>query len=189
MNEAPLEINIAANRRARKWSTGELLARTVWEIVRTPLFAWTPRPLWGWRRILLRLFGARIGHSVHIFPSVKIALPWNLIIEDEAAIGDGAILYNLGMISIGTKATVSQYAHLCAGTHDYQLSEMPLLKLPISIGAGAWICADAFVGPGITIGAFAVLGARAVAVKDVPDGVIAVGHPARIVGPRQTRSV
>jgi putative colanic acid biosynthesis acetyltransferase WcaF len=185
MHDAPHEIDIAANRRARKWSARELMGRAIWEIVRTPLFAWTPRPLWTWRRALLRLFGAQIGRSVHIFPSVKIAVPWNLRIDDEAAIGDGAILYNLGMISIGSRATVSQYAHLCAGTHDYRLPDMPLLKPPISIGAGTWICAEAFVGPGVTIGDRAVVAARAVVVHNVDAEMVVAGNPARVVGVRK----
>lgn len=176
--------DIVANRRASKWSKRELAARAVWEVLRGPLFAWTPRPLWGWRRSILRLFGASIGRQVHVHPTVKITIPWNVCIGDEAAVGDYAIIYSLGPISIGERATISQNAHLCAGTHDYRRSNMPLLKPPIAIGAGVWVCADAFVGPGVTIGAQSIVGARAVVTKDVPARVIVVGNPARIVAPR-----
>jgi putative colanic acid biosynthesis acetyltransferase WcaF len=116
---------------------------------------------------MLRLFGAKIGRSVHIYPSVRIAIPWNLTVKDEVGIGNGVILYSLGPIDIGSRATVSQFAHLCAGTHDYTRADMLLIKSPISVGDGAWICADAYVGPGITVGEFAVVGARAVVVKPV----------------------
>jgi putative colanic acid biosynthesis acetyltransferase WcaF len=177
-------LDIAANRAARKWSRKALIARALWELLSLPLFAWTPRPLWAWRRIVLRLFGAHVGRSVHVCPSVRIAVPWNLTVEDEAAVGDRAILYSLGPIRIGKCATVSQYAHLCAGTHDHTRLDLPLLKPPIVIGDGAWICADAFVGPGVTIGELAVVGARAVVVRDVPARAIVVGNPARPVGER-----
>lgn len=171
-------LNINANRTMKKWTRKELIGRVVWELI-SFLFFWpSPRPLWGWRRVLLRLFGARIGNNVHIFPSVKIAIPWNLEIGDYAAIGDGAILYNLGQISIGERSTISQHAHLCAGTHDHTDLSMPLLKTPIKIEADAWICADAFVGPGVIVGHGAVVGARAVAVRDIDRFVIAVGNPA-----------
>lgn len=178
------EFDIAANRRARKWSRRELLRRALWELLRFPFFACVPRPLWAWRRSVLRLFGARIGRDVHVYPSVRIAIPWNLAIGDQSAIGDGAIIYSLGKISIGRQVTISQYAHLCAGTHDFRRPDMPLLKPPIAIGAGAWICADAFVGPGVTIGPMTVVGARAVVLKNVAANTIVAGNPARVIGER-----
>lgn len=175
-------LDIRENRRARKWSHWELLARGAWELLRAPLFRWTPRPLWGWRRWVLKAFGARVGRDVHVSPSVQIAIPWNLTIGDEAAVGEGAILYSLGPIEIGPRTTVSQYAHLCAGSHDYHRRDFPLLKAPIAIGEGAWICADAFIGPGVCVGAYSVVGARAVLVKDAPAGMVFAGNPARCIG-------
>jgi putative colanic acid biosynthesis acetyltransferase WcaF len=118
---APAGLDIAANRAARKWSRKELAGRLLWDLA-APVFALSPRPLWGLRRALLRAFGARIGRNVHILPSVRITIPWNLDIGDEAAVGEGAILYALGPIRIGRQATISQYAHLCAGTHDFNRS-------------------------------------------------------------------
>lgn len=176
--------NVRANRSARKWSRKELLGRAVWEIVRTPLFRWTPRPLWGWRRGVLRLFGARIGSDVHVFPSVRIAVPWNLTLEDECAIGDGAILYALGPIFVGRGATISQFAHLCAGTHDHLRADLPLVKSTIVIGPGVWVCADAFIGPNVAVGELSIVGARAVVVKDVPPRSIVGGNPARRISER-----
>jgi len=182
---APLAVDIAANRASRKWSRKELIARVLWDFLSFPLFLWTARPFWAWRRFVLRLFGAQIGRDVHIYPNVRIAVPWNLEIADEAAVGDRAILYSLGLIRIEKGATISQNAHLCAGTHDHTRPDLPLLKLPIVIGTGAWICADAFVGPGVTIGELSVVGARAVAVRDVPARAIVAGNPARRVGERK----
>jgi len=180
----PLEVDIAANRAAAKWTPTEMVRRVLWELLRRPLFAWTPRPFWAWRRAVLRLFGARVGREVHFHPTVRIAIPWNLRVDDYAAVGDFVILYSLGVITIGKAATISQYAHLCAGSHDYRQRSLPLLKPPIRIGAGAWVCADAFVGPGVAVGDMAVVGARAVAVRDVPEGAIVAGNPARVVGRR-----
>ena len=108
----------------------------------------------------------------------------DLQIGDNASIGDGAIIYSLGSIYIGDDATVSQYAHLCAGTHDFRDASMTLLKQSISVGNGAWVCADAFVGPGVTVGSMAVVGACAVVVRNVDDNKVVVGNPARVVGDR-----
>lgn len=176
-------IDVATNRRARKWSRSELAARVLWCCVR-PAFALSPRPFWGWRRLLLRLFGAQIGRDVHIFPSVRIVIPWTLDIGDAAAVGDGVTLYSLGPIRIGPRATISQGAHLCAGTHDWRDPKMTLMKPPIEIGADAWVCADAFIGPDVRIGDGAIVGARAVVMKTVEPRTIVAGNPAQEIGVR-----
>ena len=177
-------VDIAANRAARKWTGRELIGRVAWSLAE-PLFRLSPRVLWGWRRWLLRRFGARIGPDVQIYPSVRITIPWNLDIGAQSAVGDRAILYALGPITLGARVTVSQGAHLCAGTHDWRRPDMALLKPPIAIGDDAWICADAFVGPGVTVGAGAVLGARGVAMRDIAPWTVVAGNPARQIGYRE----
>ena len=169
-------VDVTRNRRVRSWTMRENIVRVLWAVVQ-PTFRFSPRPLWGWRRAMLRAFGARVGAQVHVHPTVRITMPWHLRIDAQAAVGDRVSLYALGQIHIGARAAVSQNAHLCAGTHDWRDPSRPLLKTPISIGADAWVCADAFVGPGVRIGAGAILGARAVAMKDVPAGYIGVGNP------------
>jgi putative colanic acid biosynthesis acetyltransferase WcaF len=181
-----LSLEVAANRNTRKWSRKELAGRVLWSLA-SPLFRLSPRPLWSWRRFLLRAFGARVGREVHLFPTVRITIPWNLSLGDGCAFGDRVILYALGPIRIGARTTVSQGAHLCAGSHDWRDPKMPLLKLPIEVGDDAWICADAFIGPGIRIGTYAIIGARAVVMKDVAEAAIVVGNPATVVSFRKRR--
>lgn len=173
--------DVAGTRRERNWSTRELIGRALWALVSALLFAWTPRHMWAWRRMILRTFGASIGMNVHIYPTVRIAVPWHISIGDYSAVGDQAILYSVGFITIGDRVTISQHAHLCAGTHDHTKPTMPVLKQPITIENDVWICADAFVGPGVRIGAHSIVGARAVAVRDVPVGAIVGGNPARLI--------
>lgn len=176
-------LDVARNRAARKYSTSENLKRILWACAR-PFFRWSPRPFFGWRRFLLRLFGAKIGRRVNVYSSVVITMPWNLEIGDWSSVGEDVLVYNLGHITIGAKVTISHRAHLCAGTHDHTQPTLPLLKPPITVESQAWICADAFVGPNVTIGEGTVVGARAVVVKPVPPWVIVVGNPSRIIGPR-----
>jgi len=171
-----IHIDVTTNRGTRKWSGQVQAARILWALCQ-PLFRFSPRPMWGWRAWLLRRFGADVGKNVHVYPSVRITMPWQLRIDDYAAVGDHAILYALGPIHIGARATISQYAHLCAGSHDWRDPARPLLRPPIHIGADAWICADAFVGPGVVIGERAILGARAVAMKNLAPGLIGTGNP------------
>jgi putative colanic acid biosynthesis acetyltransferase WcaF len=175
--------DIEGNRRAQSYTIHEQRARVIWSIGRA-VFWLTPRPCFGWRRALLRLFGAEVGSQVNLYPSALIYYPWNLRIGDWSSIGEWALIYNLGMISIGQRSTISQRAHLCAGTHDYRDPTMPLLKPPIQVADDAWICADAFVGPGVSIGEGAIVGARAVVTKNVLPWTVVVGNPARCVKER-----
>jgi len=174
------ELDIIANRRAVKYPPVVQMKRVMWGFMR-PLFRFSPRIFFGWRRFLLRIFGAQIGKGVHIYNTATIYFPWNLNIGDWSCVGEYAFIYNLAAISIGSKTTISQRAHLCAGTHDYTKSDFPLVKTPITIGDKAWICADAFVGPGINIGEGALVGARAVVVKDVGPWKVVAGNPARVI--------
>ena len=173
-------VDVSANRAARKWTRREQAGRVLWALA-TPLFRLSPRPLWGWRRALLRAFGARVGRDVHVFSTARITIPWNLTLGDSCAVGDRAILYALGPITIGARATVSQGSHLCAGTHDLSRPDRALVKPPIMIGSDAWVAADAFVGPNVTVGEGAVVGARAVVMKDVEPRHVVVGNPAKSI--------
>lgn len=170
-------LNIPENRATRKYTSQELAARLLWSVGRL-VFRLIPRPMFGARRWMLRRFGAKVGKNVHVYPSATIYFPWNLEIGDDSAIGEHALIYNLGKVSIGQRSTVSQRAHLCGGSHDIHDPAMPLLKLPIEIQDDSWVCADAFVGPGTTVGRGAVVGARAVVTKDVDEWTVVAGNPA-----------
>ena len=84
-------LDIEQNRRARKYSSGEMIRQVMWKVAQ-PLLRLSPRPSFGWRRFLLRRFGAKIGRGVHIYPSATIDFPWNLGAGDESAIGEHAIV-------------------------------------------------------------------------------------------------
>ncbi len=176
-------MDISAHRASSGYSRGELVGRVLWGCVR-PLFARSPRFCYGWRNALLRLFGARIGRGVRIYPSAEIFLPWQIQIENDVTIGWNVRFYSLGRITIGARTIVSQGAHLCAGTHDATRADFPLQRMPITIGSDVWIAAEAFIGPGVTVGAGSVVGARAVVVEDVPQWQMVAGNPARVIKPR-----
>lgn len=181
------ESNIQLRRRTKKYSRKEIAGRGLWAAAQI-VFRFTPRPLWGWRNSLLRLFGARIGTGVRIYPSVRIQLPWNLSFGDDATVGDNVILYALGPIEIGARSTISQGAHLCAGTHDFESRAFTLLKQKIFVGEEVWICADAFIGPDVHIEDGCVIGARAVVMKSLDSWSIVVGNPARVIRKRNKLS-
>jgi putative colanic acid biosynthesis acetyltransferase WcaF len=174
---------IDVNRQVRNYSRGILLKRGLWAVVR-PAFRYSPRICFGWRRFLLRLFGASIGRKVNIYNSARIYMPWNLEIGDWSSIGEEAFIYNLGRVTIGKSVTISPRAYLCAGTHDHKKSSMPLIFSPITIGDQAWICTDAFIGPNVTVGEGAVVAARGVVTKHVEPWDIVAGNLAKSIGKR-----
>ena len=177
------DLDIRKNRENRKYSKKEMILRILWGFS-SLLFRFSPRPLYGWRRFVLRLFGARIGEHVHIYNSAVIYMPWNLEVGNWSSIGEHAYVYNLGKVSIGEKATISHRAHICAGTHDYSRADLPLQKPPVAISDQVWVCADAFVGPGVVVGEGAIVGARAVVTKDVLPWTVVAGNPARVIKQR-----
>lgn len=160
----------------------------LWWIVQSTLFAMSPQALFGWRRWLLRLFGATIGEGVFIRPSVRVTYPWKLKVGDHCHIGDEVVLYTLGEIEIGDCVVVSQRSYICTGSHDYTSPTFDIYARKIVIEPEAWVATDVFVAPGIRIGSGAVVGARSSVFSDVPPGVIAVGSPARVVGTRQMKA-
>jgi putative colanic acid biosynthesis acetyltransferase WcaF len=61
---------------------------------------------------------------------------------------------------------------------------MVLLRPAIRIGSDCWIAAEAFVGPAVTIGDGAILGARGVTFSDLEPWTIYVGNPAKPIRKR-----
>lgn len=160
----------------------------LWWIVQSLLFHPSPQVLYGWRRFLLRCFGARIGKGVLIRPSATITYPWKLTIGDWSWVGDHATLYTLGEITIGDNTVISQHCYLCAGSHDYTRVTFDLYAKAIRVEPEAWLAAGVFVGPGVTVGRGAVVGARSVVLRDVPAGMVCAGNPLRILHARRTEA-
>lgn len=169
------------------WTFKEKVGRAIWMVVGKTIFRISFHNWYRFRAALLRLFGAHIGKGVAIRPSANIEVPWMLHIEDDASVGDHAILYCLGPIRIGARSIISQFAHLCAGTHDHTDHTFRLLRSPVTIGEDVWIGADAFIGPGVTIGSLSVVGARSSTYKDLGERQVFVGNPAKPIKERVLR--
>lgn len=165
----------------------ERMLETLWDLVGQPLMRVTFHNWYGTRRTLLRLFGAKVDPTARIRPSARISYPWRLSVGRHTAIGDHAILFCLGPITIGDRCTISQYAHLCSGTHDYTTKSMDLVTRPITIEDDAWIAADVFVGPGVTIGRDTLVGARSTVFHSLPPRMICGGDNAKPIRPREIR--
>jgi len=168
-------------------SFGNKVARVAWGLVWLFLFRPTPTLLHAWRAWLLRAFGARIGRGVKVFPSTRVWAPWQLTMDEFSTLSPDVDCYCVAPVKIVSHATVSQYAFLCTATHDVTDPHMRLVTAAITVGDQAWVCAGAYVGPGVTIGQGGGVGARAVVTKDVPPWMIVAGSPARVIRQRVIR--
>lgn len=160
----------------------------LWWIVQATAFRWSPQVMYGWRRFLLRIFGAKIGHAVMIRPTAEITYPWRLTIGDHTWIGDHATLYTLGEIHIGDNTCISQHCYLAAAGHDYTRPTFDIFGSKIVIEQEVWLATGVFVAPGITVGRGAVVGACSVVAKDIPAMTISAGNPAKVLRQRPSSS-
>lgn len=172
-----------------KFSLSNKVARAAWNLCRVVLF----RPFVfnffnPWRLFVLRLFGARIASNAMVYASAQIWAPWNLTMGEHACLGPAVDCYNQGHITIGAHTTVSQKSYLCASSHDIRDPKHRLVLKPIVIADQAWVAADAFIGPGVSIGQGAVVAARAAVFDDVAPWTIVRGNPAICVGRREMRA-
>lgn len=159
--------------------------RLVWGIIWALFFRTTPRwCLYGWRRFLLRCFGATIGKGCKIDPSCRIWAPWNLELGDLVAIAEGVDCYSVDKIVLGSKVAISQRAFLCTASHDISSLKHPLIHRPIVINDHAWVCSQAIIYPGVTLGEGAVVAAGSVVTKSVADWEVVGGNPAKFIKKR-----
>lgn len=179
--------NIKSREGGATFSFRHRFFRFGWNLSWRLLGAWTPTQLHAWRRMLLCLFGARLHPTAKVYPGVQVWYPPHLEMGPYACIGPGVICYSMAPVKLDAYALVSQRAHLCAGTHDVDDPDFQLVTKPIHLQANAWVAAEAFVGPGVTVGEGAVLGARAVTFKNLEPWTIYIGSPAKAVRARHSR--
>jgi len=166
------------------YSREEYKKKYLWMIVYHLVYKMMPRRSRKTRVRILRAFGATIDDTVILRPSAVIWHPWLLTMGANSCLADGVTIYNLGPVFIGEHTVISQNTYVCAGSHDYTQPNLPLTRPTIRIGSGVWVCASAFIGPGVTIGDNAIVGAASVVTKDVQANMIVSGNPAKVVKER-----
>ena len=156
----------------------------LWWIFQSTIFACSPQFMYKWRVFLLRSFGARVGDNVLIRPSARITFPWKVRIGNDSWIGDDVVIYSLGDIDIGNDVVISQRSYICSATHDHSTPSFDMLRKAIKIEDQSWLATDVFVGPGVSIGEGAVIGARSSVFKDVPAYTVSIGSPCIVISDR-----
>lgn len=183
MTKAPFQVRREPGSQS-PWPLRQRVKAVLWEVTWTLLCRWTPKPANPWRLLILRWFGATLHGTPFVHQRARIQLPWNVELHDRSCVGDRTSLYSLDRITLRRGASVAQEAYLCAGTHDLDVPDWPLLTAPIEVGEGAFIGARAFVLPGVSIGPRAVVGAASVVTGSVDADTVLAGNPARVVRSR-----
>jgi putative colanic acid biosynthesis acetyltransferase WcaF len=182
-----LHPQVDVSRYSSRFTWRHRLARGLWRMVWLCLFRPSPAFAHGWRRLLLRLFGAQLGAGAVVYPSTRIWAPWNLAMGEFACLGPQVDCYSVDRVHVGAHTTVSQHATLCTASHDITDPGMRLITAPIEIGPSAWVAAGAFIQPGRTIGEGGVVAAMACLTRDVGPWEVHGGNPAVFLKRRELK--
>ena len=181
MSETKIDLSKYQNALSRRHQLVRLVWGLVWGVFARPL----PRSMGsGWKRFLLRLFGAKIHPTAVVYSSAKVYYPANLEMEAYSCLASDVDCYNVALIRLGANTTVSQGAYLCTASHDITNPLNPLITAPIILEDQAWVGAKAFIGMGVHIGQGAVVGATASVYKNVEPWTVVGGNPAKFLKKR-----
>lgn len=178
-NEPTKPVQPPPPARRSVWTPREKLVRLAWGTLARPVWLLFPAA----RPRLIRLFGGQVGKNCAFAASVEVTIPWHVRCGDNVRVGERAILYGLGPITIGDNTVIDYRAHLCAGTHDMTDSRFPLLKTPVTIGRDCLIGIDAYIGPGVELGDGCRVWPRASVYKSATPGTCLRGTPAKSFDP------
>ena len=178
-------IQNRTSRKAASFSFGNRFKRLVWGITYQALIRYSPTSLRIYRIHIYRIFGAIVADTANIYPKARVWAPWNLVLGDHCCLANDVNIYNQAKVTLESHALISQGAHICTGTHDYESVQFNLIAKPILIGRHVWVASEAFVGPGVKIGEGTVVGARAVVFKDLEEWTVYSGNPAKIIKKRE----
>lgn len=182
MTDTKIDLSKYENHLGRKHQ----ILRLLWSITWALCASWLPRSVGkGWKNLLLRLFGAKIAKTAHVYSSAKVYYPPFLTMGENTCLASDVDCYNVAPVIINDNVTVSQGAYLCTASHDVTDPLCPLITAPIVIDDQAWIGAKAYIGMGVIIGQGAVVGATASVYRDVEPWTIVGGNPAKFIKKRE----
>ena len=134
------------------------------------------------QEIFSELTGKQVDKTFGMFPPFYTDCGKNITVGKNVFINSGCRFQDQGGISIGDGTLIGHNVVLATLNHGISPDERhDLFPAPIHIGKNVWICANATVLPGVTIGDNAVIAAAAVVTKDVPANAVVAGVPANVI--------
>lgn len=134
-------------------------------------------------KIMKQLF-KNVGENVWIEPDFRCEFGKNITIGDNVYINFGCIILDCSEVTIGSHTLLGPNIGLYAANHSTDATERingGCYGKPIHIGNNVWLGGDVKVLQGVTIGDNTIIGAGSIVTKDIPDNVIAVGNPCKVI--------
>ena len=178
------KVNNAAYQTSIKINASKI-KQAIWYLVNVLFFKNPINVSSGSKVLLLRLFGATIGHVVVIKPSVNIKYPWKLKVGDQSWIGEEVWIDNLADVTIGENVCISQGALLLCGNHNYKKQTFDLMLGEIILEDGVWIGAKSVVCQGVKCASHSILSVSSIASSDLEPYTIYKGNPAIAIKKRE----
>lgn len=124
------------------------------------------------------------GENANIIPPFTCDYGCNVKVGDNTVINHSGVFLDTNEINIGKHALIGPKSGLYGAIHPFDVearNEGIEKAKTINIGDGAWLGGKVTVVPGVSIGKHSVIGAGSVVTKDIPDDVVAVGNPCRVI--------
>jgi len=160
-------------------TTERPLRALLWKLVSKTIFKLLPSPAYKVRRAILLAFGATLDPTTRIRGGVTISHPWNLNIGRKSSIGEGAIIFNPAMLTMGNRSVISQYCYITCVSNNDPSPDSPQRPSPLTIGDDVWIATECIALGNQSIPNGVVIGARSLITHNsFTPWTIATGHPA-----------
>ena len=144
------------------YKPGSAIKRTTWYFVNILFFINPLNPSSGIKKLLLKMFGAKIASGVVIKPAVNIKYPWKLTVGENTWIGENVWIDNLDEVKIGKNCCLSQGVMLLCGNHNYKNERFDLMTGAITLEDGVWLGAQSMLTPHSVCKSHAVLSVQSV---------------------------
>jgi len=146
-------------------------------------------PSHHFRRLLLRLGGAKIGKGSSLHTNCRFFSVRNLIVGEDTIIGYGCFLDGRDKVIIGSHVDIASEVLIYNSQHDVDSEDFHPTHALVEIKDYVFIGPRAIILPGVSIGRGAVVAAGAVVTKNVPDFAIVGGVPAKVIGERKNKNL
>ena len=170
----------------KKNRISKILVKIIWDFFGKPIFS-SFLPGTYWRKLILRIFGAKIGKGGKIKTNIKISEPWHLSIGDHCWIGENVWIDNLTLVKIANRVCISQGVYICTGNHNYKKDLFNLILEKIVIEDNCWIAAMSIIAPGSILKRGSVICLGSVVSGILEEDGIYKGNPAKLLKSRDDK--
>ena len=136
------------------------------------------------RRQLMHSLFKSVGSNVWIEPDFRCEFGKNIIIEDNVYINFGCVILDCAEVTIGANTLLGPNIGIYPVNHAIDAEERingGCCGKPIHIGKNVWLGGDVKILAGVTIGDNTIIGTGCIVTKSIPENVIAVGNPCRVI--------